>query len=140
MLGFKTLVLLWLSEVKTLLLFGPYTLYHLVSRLFWNGNGIYSFPLDKSMLFTYLKVDWSFHDGSMDKESPCDAGDTRDPGLIPGSGISPGEGNSNPLQHLAWEIPWTEDPGGLQSKVQRVTKSQTGLSMDTSWSFDQRWI
>ena len=51
-----------------------------------------------------------------------------------------GEGNSNPLQYLAWVIPWTEDPGGLQSKVQRVAKSQTGLSMDTIWSFDQRWI
>ena len=27
---------------------------------------------------------------------------------IPGSGRSPGEGNGNPLQHSAWEIPWTE--------------------------------
>ena len=26
---------------------------------------------------------------------------------------------------LAWEIPWTEDPGGLKSMG--VTKSQTGL-------------
>ena len=29
---------------------------------------------------------------------PANAGDTRDTGLIPGSGISPGEGNGNPLQ------------------------------------------
>ena len=43
----------------------------------------------------------------------ANAGDT---GLIPGLGRSPGEGNGNPLQFiLAWEIPWTEDPGGLQS-------------------------
>ena len=35
--------------------------------------------------------------------------------LIPGSGRSPGEGNSNPLQYLAWRISRTEDPGGLQS-------------------------
>jgi len=27
---------------------------------------------------------------------------------------------------LAWEIPWTEEPGGLQS-VHRVAKNQTGL-------------
>ena len=27
---------------------------------------------------------------------------------------------------LAWEIPWTEEPGGLQSKGSQ--KSQTGLS------------
>ena len=28
---------------------------------------------------------------------------------------APGEGNDNPLSILAWEIPWTEEPGGLQS-------------------------
>ena len=26
-----------------------------------------------------------------------------------------GEGNGNPLCTLAWEIPWTEEPGRLQS-------------------------
>ena len=45
-------------------------------------------------------------------ESVCDAGD---PGLISGSGRSPGEENGYPHQILAWEIPWTEEPGGLQS-------------------------
>ena len=34
---------------------------------------------------------------------------------IPGMGKSPGEGNSNPLQYSALELPWTEEPGGLQS-------------------------
>jgi len=38
-----------------------------------------------------------------------------DPGSIPGSRRSCGEGNVNPLSILAWEIPWTEEPGGLQS-------------------------
>ena len=28
---------------------------------------------------------------------------------------SPGEENGNPLQYLAWRIPWTEEPGDLQS-------------------------
>ena len=46
------------------------------------------------------------------KESACSTGD---PGLIPGSGRSSGEENGNPLQILAWRIPWTEEPGGLQS-------------------------
>ena len=32
------------------------------------------------------------------KNSPANAGDTKDVGLIPGSGRSPGGGNSNPLQ------------------------------------------
>ena len=42
--------------------------------------------------------------GSVGKESACSAGDL---GLIPGLGRSPKEGNGNPLQHLAWRIPWT---------------------------------
>ena len=33
------------------------------------------------------------------KNLPADAGDTRDAGLIPGSGRSPGEGNGNPLRY-----------------------------------------
>jgi len=43
-----------------------------------------------------------------------------DPGLIPGSGRSPGEGMANHCNILAWRIPWTKDLGGLQS-----TRSQT---------------
>ena len=37
-----------------------------------------------------------FPGGSDDKTSACNAGD---PGLIPGSERSPGEGNGNPLQY-----------------------------------------
>ena len=37
-----------------------------------------------------------FPGGSEGKVSACNVGD---PGLIPGSGSSPGEGNGNPLQH-----------------------------------------
>ena len=39
----------------------------------------------------------------------------RDPGSIPGLGRSPGEGNVNSLQYIAWKIPWTEEPRRLQS-------------------------
>ena len=42
----------------------------------------------------------SFHCGSDSKESACNAGD---PGSIPGSGRSPGEGNGNPLQYYCLE-------------------------------------
>ena len=49
------------------------------------------------------------------KNPPANAGDGGDAGLIPGLGRSPGEGHGNPLQYLAWRIPWTEEPGGLQS-------------------------
>ena len=62
-----------------------------------------------------------FPGSSMVKNPPANAGDTRDMGLIPGSGRSPREGNGNLLQYLAWEILCTEAPGGLQSmESQRV--------------------
>ena len=51
----------------------------------------------------------------MIKESACSAGDTGDAGSIPGSGRSSGEENGNHSSVLAWEIPWTEESGGLQS-------------------------
>ena len=44
-----------------------------------------------------------------------------DMGLIPGLGRSPGEGNDNQFQHSCWKIPWTEEPGVLQSmRSQRI--------------------
>ena len=46
------------------------------------------------------------------KESACSAAD---PGSIPGSGSSPGEGMAAHSRILAWRIPWTEEPGSLQS-------------------------
>ena len=38
-----------------------------------------------------------------------------DLGSIPGSGRYPGEGKATHSIILAWRIPWTEEPGGLQS-------------------------
>ena len=40
--------------------------------------------------------------------------DIRDMGLIPGSGTSLEEGTVNHSSIFAWEIPWTEEPDGLQ--------------------------
>ena len=40
----------------------------------------------------------------MVKNSPVNAGDSGDVGSIPGSGRSPGEGNSKPLQYSCLEI------------------------------------
>ena len=36
-------------------------------------------------------------------------------GSIPGSERPPGEGVATHSSILAWRIPWTEEPGGLQS-------------------------
>ena len=41
----------------------------------------------------------------MVKNPTANAGDVRDPGSIPGSGRSPGEGNGNPLQYSCLENP-----------------------------------
>ena len=44
------------------------------------------------------------------------AGDAGDVSSIPGLGRSPeGEGMATHCSIIAWTIPWTEDPGGLQS-------------------------
>ena len=54
------------------------------------------------------------------KNLPANAGDTRDMGLIPGLGRSPGEGNGNPLQYSCLENPYGQrslvgySPMGLQ--------------------------
>ena len=53
-----------------------------------------------------------FLGGSAVNNLPANAGPAS---LIPGSGRSPGEGNGKPFSILAWEIPRTEKPGGLQS-------------------------
>ena len=65
-----------------------------------------------------LSTKMGFPRGSEVKASACNAGNL---GSNPGLGRSPGEGNGNPLSILAWRIPWTEEPGGLQSTgLQRV--------------------
>ena len=49
------------------------------------------------------------------RNPPARSGGIRDTGSIPVSGRSPEGGQGNTLQYLAWGIPWTEEPGGLQS-------------------------
>ena len=53
-----------------------------------------------------------FPSGLDSKESACNAGD---PGTIPGSGRSPKKEMATYSIILAWKIPWTEEPSGLQS-------------------------
>ena len=65
----------------------------------------------------------SFPGGSDSGESACNAGD---PGLIPGSGRSPGKGHGNPLQYSCLEN--SMDRGTWQATVWGVTKNKTQLS------------
>ena len=72
--------------------------------------------------WTYFS-DRGFPGGSEVKAS---AWNTGDPGSIPGSGRSPGEGNGTPLQYSCLENPM--EGGARETTVHGVAKSQTWLS------------
>ena len=68
-----------------------------------------------------------FPGGSAVKNPPANAGDV---GLIPGLGKPLEKEMATHASVLAWEIPWTEEPGGMQSMGSqrfghdRMTKQQ----------------
>ena len=64
-----------------------------------------------------------FLHSSVGKEAACNAGD---PGSIPGSGRSPGEGNGNPLQYSCLENPM--DRGVWQATVHGVARVKHDLA------------
>ena len=59
----------------------------------------------------------------MVKNSPANAGDIRDAGLISGSGRSPGGGQGNPLQHSCLEN--SMGRGAWWAAVHGITESDT---------------
>ena len=61
-----------------------------------------------------------FPGGSVGKETTCNAGN---PGLIPGVGRFPGEGNGNPLQYFCLES--SMDRGSWRATVHGATKRRT---------------
>ena len=71
----------------------------------------------------HISFNCSFPGGSEVKVSACNVGD---PGSIPGSGRSPGEGNLNPLQYSCLENPMAG--GAWWATVHGVAKNQTWLS------------
>ena len=63
-------------------------------------------------------IDLGFPAGSVVKNPPANAGDL---GSIPGSEDPLEEEVATHSSILAWKIPWTEEPGGLQfTEPQRV--------------------
>ena len=62
-----------------------------------------------------------FPGDSVVRNSPANAGDARDLGWIPGLEDPLEKEMATYSSILAWKIPWTEEPGGLQSMgLQRV--------------------
>ena len=66
---------------------------------------------------------WGFPGGTSGKEPAAKAGDVRETGFIPGQEDPLEEGRATQSSILAWRIPWTEEPAGLQS---------IGLQSDTT--------
>ena len=65
--------------------------------------------------FHSLQGSAGFPGDSALKNPPANAGDLRDLGSILGLGRSLEEGMATHSSILVWRIPWTEEPGGLQS-------------------------
>ena len=72
----------------------------------------------------------------MVKNLPGNAGDTRDMGLIPGLGRSPGEGNGYPLQDSCLENPM--DRGAWRATVHGVARNWTRLSTNICMTFKNK--
>ena len=65
---------------------------------------------------------WASRVALVVKNPPANAGDIRDTGSIPGLGLSPGDGQPNPLQYSCLENPM--DRGAWQAVVHSVSKSR----------------
>ena len=76
-----------------------------------------------------------FPGGSNGIESCCNAGD---PASMSESGRSSGEGSGNPLQYPCWGIPYTEEPGKIQSmESQKVdTAKQLGTHTNLTLNYN----
>ena len=80
-------------------------------------------PTEWEKIFAIIYLIMGFPGGSDGKESACNAGD---PGSIPGSGRSTGEGNGNPLQYSCLEN--CMNRGAWRAIVHGVPKGWTQLS------------
>ena len=94
-------------------------LYLVLFLFYWNigsmGTGVFSAWVNSIYPgHTYLA---HTRYSSVGKSSACNVGD---PGSIPGSGKSPGEGNDNPLQCSCLENPM--DRGAWQATVHRIVR------------------
>ena len=96
-------------------------LYFIIGKYIWGMQPNLSDHLNLLDIVAYI---FGYPDGLVGKESACNAGETGDAGLIPGSGRSLGEVNGNPLQYSC--LGNLMDRGALGAAVHGgVTRSQT---------------
>ena len=85
---------------------------------------LYNFPFFYLLLGFGVRI-WSLPGDTVVKNTSANAGDTRDTGLIPGLGRSPGEGNEDPLQYSCLENP--KDRGDWWTTAHGFAKGQKQL-------------
>ena len=121
----------------------PWPLPH--PQMQWKRGGPPTGPPGKSPQVTLIGSQGcdplSYTGGSDGKESACDA---RDLGSIPGLRRSLEESVVTLSSILAWRIPWTEEPGGLQSmglqRVEHNWAAKHGASCNRRWgSLGAQW-
>ena len=85
-----------------------------------------SIPIRSFCISLFPKWGWGASQAALVvKNLPANAGDMRDMGLIPGWEDLLEEGMAIHSSVFAWRIPWTEEPGGLQSiGLQRVRHNE----------------
>ena len=86
-------------------------------------NTLPALPMLSQQGLPSISKSFGFPGSSVNKESACNVGD---PGSIPGSGRSSGDGNGNRLQYSCLENPM--DRGVWQATVHGILSSQTQLS------------
>ena len=85
-----------------------------------------------SILWHYLFL--GFPGGSEVKASACNAGDL---GLIPGSEDPLEKEMATHSTILAWRIPWTEEPGGLQSMGSQRVGHDFTFTLTFLWDWNE---
>ena len=93
---------------------------------------LYFAYLPESIIW-YLWVYLGFPGSSVTNTLPTNAGDLGDTGLIPGMGRSLEEKMAAHASTLAWRIPWTEKPGGLQSIGLPTVRQGRTSQVWTNW-------
>ena len=127
-LVFKSSMFLWWPRQK--LCSGRHVVHWACPGSPWRSGAVWDPPMLHSFLvtakwFSYMHP-WGFPDGQRVKNSPT-LQETQETWVrCLGREDSLEKGMATHSSILAWETPWTEEPGGLQ--VQRIARSWTQLS------------